>query len=88
MPFNLHSAPGCAREKVVLLNIKMSSFITFFVISTVFMLKLTALFNLFYYSSVAFSHTLIMFQAHKKSFLKCIEVQNELVSHLSGIPLP
>lgn len=38
MPFNLHSAPGCAREKAVLLDKKMSSFITFFMVNMVFVL--------------------------------------------------
>lgn len=87
MPFNLYSAPGCTREKAVLLNKKMSSFITFFLVNMVFVLKSTTLLNLFYYSSVVSSLTLSMFQAHKKLFLKCIEVKNEL-SHLSGILRP
>lgn len=30
MAFNLHSAPGCARQKAVLLNKKMSSYWYFF----------------------------------------------------------
>lgn len=88
MPFNLHSAPGCAREKAVLLDKKMSPFITFVMVNMVLVLKLATLFNLFYYSSVAFSLTLSIFQAHKKPVLKCIEVKNELVSDLSGILMP
>lgn len=88
MPFNLHLAPGCAREKAVLLNEKMSSFIIFFGDQYAVRAKVDPLFNLFCYSNVAFSLTLSMFQAHKKPLLKCIEVQNELVSHLSGLLMP